>query len=398
MTQHILGTLLSLVLCLGSAAAVPDTDEPYKGILDMADRRTTFAVAADGAVYSASWGDFGPSLARDPADADREDLVPAMELRDPRKLCVKSWCGSAFAIDQSGALWGWGSSISGSLGNGMTEGGPDAPVRILDAVSDVRYSAELSLALKTDGSLWVWGGMWSSRPVWVMDGVGAISDGGLVLTRSGEVWSCRVTGTLPEGAVSPDIFEPYVPAAADGRVILSDGGRYSLEASPWRAEPLCAYLVLERELSGCVKVEDRFAFDAFGGAWMIDPYGASDAVWLCGDAVHACVQTVGPERCAVVLGRDGVLRRFAADGTGGQAVADSVKQVVRGTRAVTYIDQNGQLWRAGGSGASLIAGSVLFAVGCGDDFVAYIRSDGTLWLDRNDGAPQKVLENMKLPA
>ena len=92
------------------------------------------------------------------------------------------------------------------------------------------------------------------------------------------------------------------------------------------------------------------------------------------------------------------MRRFAADGTGGQAVADSVKQVVRGTRAVTYIDQNGQLWRAGGSGASLIAGSVLFAVGCGDDFVAYIQSDGTLWLDRNDGAPQKVLENMKLPA
>lgn len=93
MIQRVFGTLLFLTLCMGSSAAVPDMDEPYAGILDMAERRTTFAVTDDGAVYSASWGDFGPSLALDPADAEREDFVLAMELRDPKKLRLKSWPG-----------------------------------------------------------------------------------------------------------------------------------------------------------------------------------------------------------------------------------------------------------------------------------------------------------------
>lgn len=93
MIQRVFGTLLFLTLCMGSSAAVPDMDEPYAGILDMAERRTTFAVTDDGAVYSASWGDFGPSLALDPADAEREDFVLAMELRDPKKLRLKSWAG-----------------------------------------------------------------------------------------------------------------------------------------------------------------------------------------------------------------------------------------------------------------------------------------------------------------
>ena len=85
-----------------------------------------------------------------------------MELRDPKKLRLKSWAGPGFAIDQNDTLWGWGSSLSGTLGIGLTEGGSDEPVCILDEVSDVRQSTELTLALRTDDSLWVWGGTWST--------------------------------------------------------------------------------------------------------------------------------------------------------------------------------------------------------------------------------------------
>lgn len=399
MIQRVFGTLLFLTLCMGSSAAVPDMDEPYAGILDMAERRTTFAVTDDGAVYSASWGDFGPSLALDPADAEREDFVLAMELRDPKKLRLKSWAGPGFAIDQNDTLWGWGSSLSGTLGIGLTEGGSDEPVRILDEVSDVRQSTELTLALRTDDSLWVWGGTWSTRPVKVMDDVAAISDGGLVLTQSGEVWACWFTRTLPEQAVSPDIFERYVPVVTADQMIISDEGQFEMEQAWPDRIPENMYLVLERKLSGSVKVDGQFAFDVFGGVWLIDANTAdSHAVRLCADGKQADIQSIAMERCALVLGQDGVLRMFGLDGSGGQTVAENVAQIVRGTRRATYIDNKGQLWRIGGDGtASLLGSNVLFAVGCTDDFVAYIKSDRTLWLAKDAGVPQKVLENMKLP-
>ncbi len=314
-----------------------------------------------------------------------------------KKLCIGQWAG--FAIDQNDTLWGWGSSVEGNVGDGHAEGGPDKAVVILESVADIRQVSTGAFALQTDGSLWIWGNGWSTRPVKVMDDVAAISEGGLVLTKYGEVWLCKYSSTLPAGVASADIFERYVPVAEDGRIIISDEGQYSLEYSPWRSEPDVVYMVLERKLSGVIRIEEQFAFDAFGGAWLIDS-NTSDprAVRLCEDGKQADIQNIAMERCALVLRQDGVLRRFGLDGSGGETVAENVAQIVRGTSCATYIDNEGQLWQIVGDGAaSLLDGGVLFADGCTDDIVVYIKTDGTLWKAASSGAPQKVLENMKLP-
>ena len=109
--------------------------------------------------------------------------------------------------------------------------------------------------MRTDDSLWVWGGTWSTRPVKVMDDVAAISDGGLVLTQSGEVWACWFTRTLPEQAVSPVIFERYVPVVTADQIIISDEGQFEMEQAWPDRIPENMYLVLERKLSGSVKVD-----------------------------------------------------------------------------------------------------------------------------------------------
>jgi uncharacterized protein YjdB len=67
--------------------------------------------------------------------------------------------GSSLAIKADGSLWAWGANDYGQLGLGaITYNQPD-PVRVGTGSDWVSVAAadKLSLGLKTDGSLWVWG-------------------------------------------------------------------------------------------------------------------------------------------------------------------------------------------------------------------------------------------------
>ena len=65
------------------------------------------------------------------------------------------------ALQTDGSLWAWGSNSSGQLGNGTTAFGA-VPVRVGTATDWVSIAAgpnsTISLALKTNGTLWAWGG------------------------------------------------------------------------------------------------------------------------------------------------------------------------------------------------------------------------------------------------
>ena len=54
------------------------------------------------------------------------------------------------------------------------------------------------------------------------------------------------------------------------QIIISDEGQFEIEQAWPDRIPENMYLVLERKLSSSVKVEDQFAFDVFGGVWLID--------------------------------------------------------------------------------------------------------------------------------
>ena len=61
------------------------------------------------------------------------------------------------AIDTSGVLWTWGSNQYGLLGTGTEASSSATPVRVMDNVVSVVCGSEHIAALRGDGSLWLWG-------------------------------------------------------------------------------------------------------------------------------------------------------------------------------------------------------------------------------------------------
>ncbi|WP_295392505.1 CARDB domain-containing protein [uncultured Thiodictyon sp.] len=109
----------------------------------------------------------------------------------------------SLAIKSDGSLWVWGNNLSGQLGDGTTTKRP-SPVQVLTGVTAVSAEAFYSLALKSDSSLWAWGndgyGFNShTSPVQVLTGVNAIAAGGtfagsgprhsLALKADGSLWA-----------------------------------------------------------------------------------------------------------------------------------------------------------------------------------------------------------------
>jgi alpha-tubulin suppressor-like RCC1 family protein len=70
-------------------------------------------------------------------------------------------CGEshAVAIKTDGTLWAWGANTGSQLGIGTSTGTKLSPVQVGSGTdwSDVSAGSSHTLALKTDGSLWVWG-------------------------------------------------------------------------------------------------------------------------------------------------------------------------------------------------------------------------------------------------
>lgn len=192
---------------------------------------------------------------------DRDDLVftPALPyVSGSKATSVASGDFHSLALRADGTIWGWGDNYYSQLG---AEVGPmvstlPAQSTVLSGVKSVHATSDSSLALRTDGTVWAWGGNRdgvlgngtttpSATPVQVsgLTGVTALAAGRThVLARKSDgtvwAWGDNSHGQLGDGTtvnrtrpvrVMGNWFQPLtgVTAVATGRthslVLKSDG-------------------------------------------------------------------------------------------------------------------------------------------------------------------------------
>lgn len=155
----------------GNSQTMPNTAEPVE-ISALSDKHvvgiyaggdTSFAVCQDGTLYG--WGmNYVGQLAD--ADLDYKDLPAQIAIPDMQVLSVAAGSGHTIALcysetEAKTSLWGWGNDGQAQLGTGDLGTINSTPIRLtyFDNLNIKEISAgdSHSLALGSDGSLYVWG-------------------------------------------------------------------------------------------------------------------------------------------------------------------------------------------------------------------------------------------------
>jgi len=146
-------------------------------------------------------------------------LLPLSTLAETEEVkisvpAVSVGAGHSAAIKTDGSLWIWGCNVHGELGDG-TKDNKSEPIKIMDNVVQVSLGECHSAAVKKDGTLWMWGLNSSGQlgnstldnsiiPIKVLDNVKWVSLGGFhsaAIKNDGSlwVWGSNQFGQLGDG-------------------------------------------------------------------------------------------------------------------------------------------------------------------------------------------------------
>lgn len=142
-------------------------------------------VKNDGSLWMVGRNDFGQI-----GDSTIMVRKSPVKIMDDVRSAVAGWC-SSYAIKNDGTLMAWGRNDNGQLGDGTTDDRWE-PTDIMNDVAIVSTShteTNTAAAIKTDGSLWVWGNG-NSTPQKVLDDVSSVS------TRVGYITAIKNDGTM----------------------------------------------------------------------------------------------------------------------------------------------------------------------------------------------------------
>ena len=301
----------------------------YGSVLALGARSNTFVALGDGTVWTAYWEDGGGAgflTSEDAAAKAYAELVYAFDM-SPRKLLAGEWTG--FAIDEKGVLWGWGRCVPGKTDSSM----PSRLVKIMDGASDVDTEGELSAALKSDGSLWIWGdsdllrdGVVIPEPEKRMENVTSFGFcGGLfAVNGKGELYRLDTGGGIMKLADNIRSFENGFAYGSDGTLyyIGTNGG----------------FVSTGMKATGASRLGDEkiLILDASGDLYILPKGGKA------------------------------------------QKTAEGVREIIE-AGTVLFIDNEGRLCTVQEGEKHILDSGVLFAASSVDNVLLYIKSDMTLW-------------------
>lgn len=334
--------------------------------------------------------------------------------------CVPLSCGQHYAsgsviavsaIDSRGSLYTWGSNKNGCLGDGDNDlkKVSDVPIQIMDNVVAVSMGGTHAAAIKTDGSLWMWGNNYFGQlgleqthirfsPERIMEDVTAVSCGGAftaVIKTDGTLW---MWGNNRYGQLG------------NGDLGLSEDKQDKYSFTP--------ILVMEDVIAVSCGDSHVGAIKSDGSLWM---WGATDRGQITiPDASTDCVATptkIMDDVSAISCGfpmtaatkNDGSLWKWGWGSAVPEKISDGVIKVSVGNGTIAAIKDDGSLWLYGSNDYGTLGdGSwsgqkftedaysevpvqalddVAF-VSCGDGTVGAIKKDGSLWMWGNNSQGQ----------
>ena len=123
----------------------------------IANHRSTHAIRKDGTLWG--WGGGGQGIL---------GVNDTTSYSSPKQIPGNTWAhitstGSAqtLAVKTDGTLWSWGTKENGALGNNNMDADRSSPIQVGDATNwsgHIAGGRQHFAAIKTDGTLWTWGG------------------------------------------------------------------------------------------------------------------------------------------------------------------------------------------------------------------------------------------------
>ena len=149
----------------------------------------SLALKSDGTVWA--WGRNDVGQLGDGTTAERHTPVQVHTLNGVTAIAA----GQAhnLALKSDGTVWAWGGNDAGQLGDGTTTTPRPSPVQVhnLNGVTCVDAGDNHSLARKSDGTVWAWGG----------NGDGQLGDGNPTSFRPSPVQVHNLSGSPRSPAV-----------------------------------------------------------------------------------------------------------------------------------------------------------------------------------------------------
>ena len=156
--------------------------------------------------------------------------------------------GNTMAIRTDGSLWAWGRNLEGQLLDG-TRTNHYTPTKMMDNVAAVSVGYTQVGVIKTDGSLWAWkwGWDWETRyPFWLDDGTSIdlanpykVADGVVAASAKRHLTYIKTDGSLWQFGGAEDSYYDYVPTITYTKVSENVAATYAsiyvkTDGSLWR--------------------------------------------------------------------------------------------------------------------------------------------------------------------